>query len=272
MPPRLIVFDIDGTLIGHDSQVSPRTLRAIQRAREQGAIIALASGRRLQAMLPFARLLEISVPLICMNGALVVDSDTQSPLSITNLDPGIARRAVAAMHDLSRSAFVYHYSLTPPDVYYQLAPSHPAVAGYITHEKGHVRQVDDLLAQCEQAIRVLTFGSADEVDPVREMLEADLADDAWILPSIHLGLSHLEIYSRGVSKGRALRRLAGDLSIPLSDVMAFGDGPNDLDLLEVAGTGVAMGNGVEEAKRIADMVTAPQDEDGIAQVLEVVFR
>lgn len=272
MDPKLIVLDIDGTLVGEEDQITPRTLDALRRARRHGAIIALATGRRLDSVLPIARTLEISVPLICMNGALVVDSETLSVLSVTTLEPGPARRAVEAVHSSGQTAFVYHPSPTPPNVYYQLSPSHPAVDGYIAREKRYLRRVDDLLAHCDEIIRVLTFGSGPDVDSAHAACVDALKEyETWILKSPFRDVFTLEVYPLGISKGRALRRLARDLGIPLSHVMAFGDGPNDLDLLEVAGMGVAMGNGIPEAKRMADMITKNQEEDGVAHVLEGIF-
>ncbi len=272
MRPKLIVMDIDGTLVGSTDTISPRTLSAIDMARDSGAAIALATGRRLRATQPIAELLRIELPLICLNGALVVDPQSLQPISITPMDHEVALSAVKTIHDWGQPALVYHHTLTPPDVIYSVEPAHPAMRGYLEREGENVAMVTDLAPHLQRALRVLTFGDSREVDPITAAMSGSLGPErAWVLTTMHRGLAHLEIYEAGVSKGKALSQLAASIDVPLEQVVAFGDGPNDVDLLDVAGIGIAMDNGVPETKQAADMVTVSQAEDGVAVILEQLF-
>lgn len=271
--PALLAFDLDGTLVGSDDHISPRTKSAIRRARQQGAQITIATGRRPMATIPSALALGIDLPVICYNGGLMVDVETRRSLHSNTLDPHLARRAIHIIQGHEITALLYRHTATPPDILYQADPSHPAVARYIEREKENILRVPDLPEACDSEIlRILCFGDDESIGRATETLsEAVSPQEAWVLTTVHRGLRHLEIYPSTVSKGRALARLARTLGVPMSRVMAFGDGPNDVDFLQTAGIGVAMANAVPETLAAADIITASQEEDGVAMVLEQVF-
>ncbi len=271
--PELVVFDIDGTLACPDGTISDRTREAVDLARRSGAHVALATGRRSLSAMPVARDLGVTLPVICFNGGLMVDPKTRETVRMVGLRERLARRVVLAIQGHGITALLYRHTPNPPDIFHQLDPSHPAVGSYLAREGENVGRVPDLCQECSgDVLRVMCFGDHDSIDQVRGTVEKQVSpSEAWTLSSVFRGLSHLEVFPPEVSKGKAVTELASRLEVPMSRVMTFGDGPNDVDLLEVAGTGVAMGNAVPETLRAADLVTASQAEDGVAVVLERVF-
>lgn len=257
MKYRLIVMDIDDTLIGNDLVISKANCSAIRDAAAAGAIISLASGRMYDSMLPFACQLGISVPLICCQGAAVVDSDTGNLLYHLPLP---REDAVEVLRFASeRGIYSQYYSL---DNYF-------------------------FAAECEESryyARMSGVQGSAVGEPIWERLDFDPTKILYIAPPpvirraytearerfgdrLEVAISkvnYLEFNHRDAIKGNAVARLADNLGIPLDEVMCIGDGINDLSMIRVAGLGVAMGNGAPELRSEADFVTARREDDGVA--------
>lgn len=274
---KLIALDIDGTLVGPTNRVSPRTIEAVQRLSRLGATFTIATGRRLRATLPIARELGISVPIILFNGSLVVDPQSLETLYQETLPHSLATRSIEIIHQEAETAFAYHQSLSPPDVFYQRASELPFIKAYIERgeaEGGYIRRVPDLINACASLsiIRILSWGQGEDILRVAERLRTQLVDEALVLADDYRDTVLVEVYPRGVSKGKAIAQLAASFGIDQADVIAIGDGINDVEMLEYAGLGVAMGNACPEAKQVANRVTARQEEDGVALFLEELLK
>ena len=256
---RLLVLDLDGTLLDHKSELLPNTEAAVKKVMAQRIKVTFATGRLFGDAFPYAQRLDLTLPLILNHGALLqslageVLANWQIDSSSAQALIAIARRTNCACQVYSRGQLYLEkmaawnkeylkYSFTSP----QLVPNLAAVAAH------GPEQIDFL-------------GEPEELEPVRKIIEKELG--AAVQPTSsyrHL----LEILPPGVSKGRALQCLADYLQIPLSTTIAVGDGYNDLEMILAAGLGVAMGNAPEEVRQQADYVTAPNHEDGLAQFLD----
>lgn len=266
---RLVATDIDGTLLDSSSRLRPRVRKALDRARERGVKVIIATGRRLRATLHIAREAGIGGPLVLNNGALVYDPDTGETLDHRPIPVPTARRAIRLIQAYGLGATLYHHVPEGPDIAYEIEGNDPLFREMLDRNQGSIQQVPDLSEFCAQPPdKILAFGPEGKIRAICADLTAHLPDAQNLLALDGTGIWFAEVFSRSASKATGIQAVARRLGIKPSEVIALGDGFNDLEMIEYAGLGVAMGNAVPELKAIADLVTATNDEDGVAQVLE----
>ncbi len=266
MLPALIATDVDGTLLSPDEIVTERTRAAVRAAVESGVMFVLATGRPPRWIPPVVEQLGFAPMSVCANGAVVYDAAADRVLSARTLSvdtlcelaevaarvvPGVglaAERIGRSAHDTATPQFVsapgYEHAWLNPDnteVSYQDLLSSPAV-------KLLVRKPGMPSGELAAALRPFV---------------GELGDVTF---STNDGL--VEISPAGISKAHGVAAVAEPLGIAAEDVVAFGDMPNDVPMLRWAGLGVAMGNAHPDAQSAADEVTAGNDDDGVARVLE----
>ncbi len=257
---RLLVADIDGTLVTSTREITPRVLAAVRAARRRGVRVCLATGRMWPSAEPYVRRLGADPPVILYNGGLVYDFATGTVLRRIPLDRDHAR----AVLEILREHPQVQPHLYVDDRVYTGRPSE-ITDQYRRKDGIAVEEVGDLLGSLSgEPMKILIIGPRPELERVRARIGA--------LPQgIHTVFSedtYLEVLPRGSSKGAALRWMAHHLGIPLARVVAVGDNLNDREMIQLAGLGVAMGNAPDELKAQADYVTATNDDEGLAEVIE----
>ncbi|KRA38933.1 MULTISPECIES: HAD family hydrolase [unclassified Nocardioides] len=262
MTPKLVALDIDGTLLkwveglgmSHE-EVTPAVHASIQRVLDAGAHVVLSSGRSAANMVSVAEQLDLhghgeKIWIVASNGAVVL---RYPPIEVVHEVTFDARAAVAAVLKEHPEALV---AVEERGIGYRVsAPFPDGELGGTTS----VAEVADMVAE-----------------PVSRVIIRDpqaTAEDFVALAS-RLGLhgtdyvvgwtAWLDLAPVGVSKASGLEYVAGQLGVDRADVLAIGDGRNDIEMLQWAGRGVAMGQSVDEVKAVADDVTASVDEDGAA--------
>lgn len=273
MGVKLIAFDLDGTAIVKNKDLTEPNRAALLRAHSMGAILAPATGRMLDFLPECVRELPIGYAVTC-NGGVVYDMADGRPV-IENLIPNGVARAVQEILD-GYDVYVEYYTgggaITRRDMPGR-ARSHfglPESKWHFVDGKSY-RFTDDfgsMLAQtglCPEKINLpyLPEGIRGEI---WEKLSG--IDGLRLTSSIP---DNMEINSEKAHKGGALRELCGRLGIPMGEVMALGDNGNDVTMLEAAGVSAAMGDGSEEAKAAATFVTAAHDRDGLAEAIGKVM-
>jgi Cof subfamily protein (haloacid dehalogenase superfamily) len=263
MTLKLVAIDLDDTLLDSTLSISGPCKSNIRAAREKGVIITLATGRMYSSALPFALQLEVDVPLITYQGALVKNSQTQQVLYYQPLAPDMA---VAVMKYFQKAGVHYHSyfddqlcleSRSEEGMNYaQLAGVEPLI----------VPSLVDACRQGQEALKIMAVNRDQE-----RLLEMEKDLKHIYGSSLHITRSkpyYLEIMNPRANKALALKTLAEHFGIQQREVMALGDSYNDMEMIKWAGLGVAMGNAPAEVKRVADFVTASNDEDGVAQALQ----
>lgn len=262
MTPKLVALDIDGTLLKwveglgmSYEQVTPAVSHAVQRVLDAGAHVVLSSGRSAANMTTVADQLDLhghgeKIWIVASNGAVVL---RYPPIEVVHEVTFDARAAVAAVLKEHPEALV---AVEERGVGYLVSAPFPdgELGGTST-----VAEVADMVA-----------------DPVSRVIIRDpqaTADD-FVQLSSRLGLhgtdyvvgwtAWLDLAPVGVSKASGLEYVAGQLGVDRADVLAIGDGRNDIEMLQWAGRGVAMGQSVDEVKAVADHVTASVEDDGAA--------
>ncbi|HHV07269.1 MAG TPA: HAD family phosphatase [Firmicutes bacterium] len=256
---RLLVLDLDGTLLDHKSQLSPVTEAAVKKAMAQGLKVTFATGRLFGDALPYAKRLGLTLPLILNHGALL-QTLAGEVLASWQIDSISAQALVAIARQTGCACQLY----SKGQLYLEkLAPWNKE---YLKYSFTSPKLIPDLTAVAAHGPEQIDFlGEPEELKQVRQIIEKELGAAIQPTSSYH---HLLEILPPKVSKGRALEYLSNYLQIPLSHTVAVGDGYNDLEMILAAGLGVAMGNAPQEVRHQADYVTTPNNKNGLAQFLD----
>jgi Cof subfamily protein (haloacid dehalogenase superfamily) len=267
---RLLVLDIDGTIAGESNQISPPVLRAIQTAQERGIEVAIATGRMFGSALRFHQAVGSTLPLLAYQGAWIQDPATGTlhqhlPVAIpvaTQLldDLEAVEREQLGDHPLSIHLYLndrlYVREITSETEAYSLRSGVEAIA------VGDLRQILDqgptkVLALCQDTVWIDRLLS----DLRQRYTPAEL----YFTKSV---ATFFEAAHPQVNKGMAVRYLAETLlGLKASQVMAIGDNFNDVEMLEYAGIGVAMGNAPSPVQAVANWVAPDVEADGVAIAL-----
>jgi Cof subfamily protein (haloacid dehalogenase superfamily) len=262
MRPKVVACDLDGTLLRSDGTVTERSRRAIAAVEGAGSLVVLCTARPARWMRPLADALGHRGLAICANGAVVWDLHREEIIECFELDPEVTRDLVALLQDalpggswaVERTSGFGHepayYSRWPVPEDTVVSPVHglitkPAVKLMLRH---HSLLADALLQRAREVVGHLA-----------ELSHSNSND----------GL--LEISASGVTKATTLAWLCEQHQIGSDEVLAFGDMPNDLPMLQWAGHSVAVANAHPDVLAAADEVTDANDDDGVAVVLERLF-
>lgn len=263
--PRLVVLDIDGTLVGEDLVLPERT-RSVVRAAAQRMPVLLASGRTYRSALPYAQELGVVDPLVCYQGALVREQPgaggAEGRVLFEEGLPGeVATRAVEVARDHDWHVQLYQDDLLLCD------QDRPEARLYARIAQLEITFVDDLLAVAPRGTTKVACVSDDPqvVTDCVETMRTELAGAVRVTRSLP---QFVEIVSPRVNKARALEIVCGRLGLRLSDAVACGDAPNDSEMLAAAGLGVAVRTARPEVLAVATAVCGIPEEAGVADVLE----
>lgn len=266
LPIRLIALDIDGTLIGDDLTVGPRTQRAIRAARERDVAVSLVTGRMVSSAMRFATELGLSGPIVGYQGGLIrampePDSRRLGRLLMhTPLSAGTAREIVRWTRAHGMDPHVNHLER------FILRADDPRADDYSAFMGAQAELVDDLLTAIDHPVtKVLAVGEPpvpDEMAPLAREHFRGTADVTISHPRF------LEFVAPGTSKGRAVRWLARHHRIPLGAVLAVGDQWNDLEMLGEVGHGAAMPTAPAGVRAVARYVAPPLADEGVAHLIE----
>jgi len=255
---RLVASDLDGTLLRSDGGVSPRTARAVQAIHAAGVEFVLVSGRPPRWLGPPFEALGVRGIGIGCNGALVHDFVGDREVAHHPLAPDLAARLVRALRERAPGAA---FSAERSSWEWIREPSYVR----LWDGEPEPRQMDALEFAQEPLTKLLVQHPELSRDELLAIAHAVCGEDAVATVS---GERLVEISAAGVTKAFAVANLCAELGIDADEVVAFGDMPNDVPLLEWAGRGIAVANAHPDALAAADEATASNDDDGVAQVLE----
>ena len=263
IPYRAIALDLDGTLTNHEKVVTPKTREALLQAAANGAVIILASGRPTYGIEPVAECLELNQRggyILSYNGGNIVNAKTGEKLFSQFLPDEVIPElyAYAKEHGHALLGYAGNEIITEmPDDQYVKEESRI--------NKMNIRKVDNLFESLEpHPTKLLMTGDPTLMLKAEEELVEKLGDRMDIFRSAPF---FLELVPKGIDKAKSLTRLLTKINLTPADLIAFGDGYNDLSMLKLAGMGVAMENAAPEVRAEADYVTLSNEEDGVAAAL-----
>lgn len=264
MSYKVLALDLDGTLTNSEKVITPRTKAALLTAADAGTTIVLASGRPTVGIQPLAQELELASRGGCIlsyNGGKIIDCKTGHALVQHAFPPEIIPTVCT---------FARYWNVVALTYDSQGIVTEQAANPYVQEEarinKIPVRQVDDLAAEVDWPInKLLLVGDPVDMPHVEELMQQEFAGRLSIYRSAPF---FIETMPLGVEKSASLALLLRTMGLFPKDLMACGDGWNDLPMIQFAGLGVAMGNAVPQVRMAADYVTADNDHDGVGLAVE----
>lgn len=255
-----IVLDLDGTLLTSDRKISKKTKDILYKFREQGTEIIIATGRTYKSLREYKIALGLDTPVVCFNGAKVVDGSTEETLFEYPVKEGEVKELIKISREMG-----VHLNLYQDEVW------------YVEHE-GEETDIYKEISELDYEFRnfdtfehfnmtkTLFVGKNERLKEVEKIVDERLGkkvNKAFSKPFF------LEVFNNEVNKGETLKRLFKLHNINIENVIAFGDGMNDLEMLQVVGKGVVMSNGSDELKKLVNGdICGSNDEDGIGNYLE----
>lgn len=263
---KILFFDIDGTLIDYNGKMPASTRLALERARFNGHQIVICSGRARYQM--SEELLELADGMIGTTGANVV---YQGKTIYEHFMPEDTRKKIFQVleQSLAHIAGMSEKTMYMNETAYQyLCDKFGSMGG----DEGRIQEImgDTVVTEDASGVKelkkVLYYASSWSVEQVAKALEdcCDVTPSSFEKPVDDCG----EITCKSINKSYGMKKYIEYQNIPREDTIAFGDGPNDFDMIEYAGIGVVMGNGREELKNLADFVTKDVNRDGISYAME----
>ncbi len=263
---RMLVVDIDGTLIGEKRAISKRDKETLKKAKARGVKVSLCTGRVNKACRGIIEELELDGYHIFYDGALVSDPAGDKEIYTRAIDKSIVRRMVEFIRSNDTYLELYssqrffaerrNWSDEIHERFFGVAPEIVSYDGIWERER--IIKAELVVRNTEEAVKAESFRKE-----FTESLRFSIARS----PSFP-DIEFINILNPEASKGEALMVLAEYLGVSLDEVMAIGDGSNDVPLLEAAGFSVAMANARDELKEIADYITLDADSSGVAVAVE----
>ncbi len=259
---RLIAIDIDGTLLDSAHNLTARVEQAVKAAVAQGVHVVLATGKTRASTLGLIDTLGIKTAGIYLQGLAVYD-ETGSLRHQQTLTPALARQVITFVEDRGFKLLAYNESrllirVADQQVNDGFARYHEVIPEAVGPLQNILEStsINKLIAMGEpRAIKALRWQLSMQIGGAGRVMQAGVPTMVEVLPP-------------GASKGSALRLLLKDMKIAPENVLAIGDAENDIEMIQLAGVGVAMGQAAQDVRDAADYVTATNDADGVAEALE----
>lgn len=264
---KLIISDIDGTVLTSEHQVTARLKEAVAKISAHLPFV-LASARSPKGMLAIAEELELlEQPLACYNGALILKNGDLNQLTPLFSQPLVLNEVEEIVQLLEDFPTISLNLYSNADWYVPKMDRWAQIEGEITQIDPIQKELSSLFADDVPLHKLLLIGEVAEIQEVFAALnQLELENSAFYLSKDN----YLEITHKAVSKEAALRELAAYYQVTLADTMAIGDNFNDLPMITLAGMGVAMSNAPSAVQEKADLITDSNDADGVAKILETL--
>lgn len=261
---KIIALDMDGTLLNGEKKVTDRVKKALNEAREKGVKVVLATGRPIAGVRRYLEELDLykeNEYVLTYNGSLV--QETLSGRAICDI--GLKGKDLEYFYELSKKlkvnihAFSTERGLITPKI-----SKYTEVEANINGIPINVVDFNEIKPE-EDIVKIMFIDEPEILDrAIKGIPEKDFSNYGIIKSAPYF----LEIINKDSNKGIGLSHLAKEIGVKREEVIAVGDAGNDLAMVEYAGLGVAMGNASEEVKNIANYITASNEEDGVAEVIE----
>ena len=257
---KLLAFDMDDTLLDPNGQLTARTHAALQSAMDAGAYVVLASGRMPEAMIAMAEKIGVNAPMVLYNGGMVYDHRTDRTISRIDISLETARAILKMAEELGIYIQVY-----PGKGYYAAERTK-----YTDMYENHIKVPCNIIGKPASEwittgqIKMLMIGEKEDSARRIEIFSKAFPEVSFMMSKPH----YVEIVAKGVDKSYALDAAAKDMGLTAEECMAFGDGQNDVSMLQYVGAGYCMLNASEGVRAKCSLFAPSNAEDGCAQVIE----
>ena len=265
MKYKLIILDVDGTLLNSNREITKRTVQTLRRVQQMGIKVALASGRPTYGILPIAQAIDLGVYegyIISYNGAQVMAARDGQVIFERRIDPQMVPYLEKKAQKMGLAMAYYDGNeVVATDI------NNPHIKDEAKMNGMSLRQDDSLSLNMDDwpAEIMLVSDNEEALNDLEHHMQRHLNG---VMDTIHSNPYYLEVVGYQVGKSHAMSALVQKMGIGMDEVLAIGDGEADINMLQMAGTGVAMANATEGVRRCADFTTLSCDEDGAAAAIE----
>lgn len=264
---KLVVFDLDGTLLTSKSKISHQSKLAIELLKKKGIKIAIASGRIFTMLKNFYEDLKLDDFVISSNGAAIDDLMTHQPIQQLFADQDEAKKVV----EFCLENHIECNILKRDACYFQ--PYSDRIAKFNLYNKHAKEEQSEEIKLISYDESIDDYGGIEklliyEMDTVKTAKIINFVENSTKLIHMTSGIGYTDISAPGVSKGKAVIKIAEYMKISLEQVCVFGDYDNDISMLDIAGIAVVMANGTETTLKYADFITRSNDDEGIAYAIK----
>jgi len=266
MDYKLIALDMDETLLTSEKTVSDHNKAAIAKALQQGIKVVLCSGRTHNAVISYAHNLGITGPdqYMITNGGAIIENMEGKIIFQRMMSNHFYREFVKFVKDNG-----LQYNVVDNEGRTYTSPrdwiDKYTITQAFENENGLYLKEPDQLPDDFEITKAIINGEKTKLDEITEMVHNKFDKDYFV---VRTGEGFLEIFPKDVNKGEAVKALASDLEIDLSNVIAMGDRDNDIPMLKIVGKGVAMENGLPDVKAAADFITKDNNHSGVGVAIE----
>jgi Cof subfamily protein (haloacid dehalogenase superfamily) len=257
---KLIAIDLDGTLLDDNKQITEETIRTVARVKQQGVLVTIASGRPFCSILPYARRLGVTAPLIAQSGAYASDLSEKKIYLNQTLDPVKGREIIKVLEEHD-----YYLKVYCKNMFYVQEPTEETLAFSRVYGVSYQAVGKYNLSKLNEPItRIMIFDCPARIRQAEELIRPWNEAFSYARDTER----GLEIVKQSVNKGNALRLICKQLKINLTNVMAIGNEGNDLEMIREAGFGIAVENACAELKNCAQATTKSNNEYGVEYALK----
>ncbi len=267
----LICSDLDGTLLNSKGKISENTLSLIRDLQSEGHIFCISTGRMYKSAKHFAGIISDKTSVICSNGAYVCAQEKEIYKNTMNQDTAIQVFNLMQSFDLSLSFFSKDntYYSKPISVFFSPEDLRRISNGDTIDGMKPILNLDIFKQHLDDYLNAIVI-EEENFELLEEARKKLKQLDGVSIQSSHF--NNIEIIPEGTDKGQAVKKLQEFFDIKIENVIAFGDGENDITMLKYAGTGIAMDNASNIVKKSADIVTLNNDSEGVYYSLKKIFN
>lgn len=268
---KLIIFDLDGTLLNDEGFVGEETVKLVKQLRQTGVQFSFATGRLQSAIVDYAAQLEIKNPLVSLDGALIQSFPEQQ----TIFESFVPKKYVEKVLDFADRMLLKVALCHDEAIYYD---EYNSAIPYMLDKFGaRFREVESYSQYTDRVLEIVVAGEQnDAIKYIKGKLSFPYGfglNLSYYKSHSHRGIYYLEVRKKGTSKGDGFKRLARYLKINIADCAVIGDWYNDRSLFETGALKIAVANAVPEIKNMAQYITQrTNNEDAVSEFLEMVLR
>ena len=263
MKYKFVAVDMDGTLLNSCGEITPATADAIRKLAENDVVFTVSTGRPIQGVEKYKELLGLTGPVITYNGAMIVNAEDNTVL----FEQGLLREDARKIWELGQTYNTTMCIWAGNRLYGNRLDER-------IHDYKKLSRVEPILAEDIETLldigitKILWYDEVERIESFLTQLSPELFCEVSYCTSKP---AFLEFFSKKVSKAVAMEKIGELLGIAREEMVAIGDGLNDLSMIQYAGLGVAMGNAAKEVKENAQFITDTNDEEGVRKALEKFF-
>lgn len=266
---KMIGLDLDGTLLTDKKELTARTKAVISSALRRGIVVLVATGRPWMGIPEELRNFPGMRYALTSNGARVIDTQEERVIEEHLLSPELALQAleICGKYDTLQEVYFDGQGYAPADKMAVVERYHrnPSMCEYMRNTRIPVDNIAELVKEENRGLDKVQALFADMEERTQAWRELREVSGLELVGSLRY---NIEINTAGVNKGTGLANLGKVLGIKREEIMAFGDGDNDIVMLKEVGIGVAMANAEDKVKETADYITLSNEEDGVAEAIE----